>query len=393
MIRHYFKLIWKRKSKNAFLLAELVLVFLVVFGVGTFTASIYKNYSKPNGFNSDDVYRLSLNIGDIESDTTRQRFLFEEIKNNILALDGVETVSYSVYISPYLGNTWSNGTDGKDDGSNFEFNTDYLHGDENYDDVWKVKMASGRFYSKGDEAGRYIPAIVNQVFVDKWMKGKEPLGFVFKMSGKEAQIIGVAEAFKYGGDFKEEVPFTFFPLSGLDHYQMMSIRTKPGTGADIQKRIHDTVEKITKTSDFSISKSSDERKSVNNRTMVPLVALLFLVLFLVINIAMGLFGVLRYNISKRIPEIGLRKALGAPAGKIRRQFTGEMLVLTFISFAVALLIALQVAYFTVIPFTKEALTTGILGGAILIFLIVYLCTILPSHQAAGILPAKALREE
>jgi putative ABC transport system permease protein len=50
--------------------------------------------------------------------------------------------------------------------------------------------------------------------------------------------------------------------------------------------------------------------------------------FLLINVALGLFGILNVSIAKRRSEIGLRRALGATGRGISRQFVGEMWVLT-----------------------------------------------------------------
>ena len=106
-----------------------------------------------------------------------------------------------------------------------------------------------------------------------------------------------------------------------------------------------------------------------------------------------MFGILRYNIARRIPEIGLRKAVGASSGAIRQQFIGEMMVLTFIAFLLAFVFAVQVPFITPLPIDKEAYFTGIGAGALLIFGLVYICTLGPSQQAAATLPAKALHEE
>ncbi len=46
-------------------------------------------------------------------------------------------------------------------------------------------------------------------------------------------------------------------------------------------------------------------------------------LFLCINVALGLFGVLSYSISRRKAEVGFRRALGGHPGSIIGQFTME----------------------------------------------------------------------
>jgi hypothetical protein len=45
-------------------------------------------------------------------------------------------------------------------------------------------------------------------------------------------------------------------------------------------------------------------------------------------VAFGLFGVLWQNTTQRIPEIGLRRAVGASAADIYRQIVAEQLLLS-----------------------------------------------------------------
>ena len=119
MIRHYFKLIWKRKRKNAFLFAELVLVFWVL--IAAFSLGIFKFnfYSQPLGFEWKGVYRIyqPARLDSLE---------FDRIKRELLSFPEIESVSYSVNVAPYLGNRWGNGNDL----NGMSFNTFYLHADE-----------------------------------------------------------------------------------------------------------------------------------------------------------------------------------------------------------------------------------------------------------------------
>ena len=50
--------------------------------------------------------------------------------------------------------------------------------------------------------------------------------------------------------------------------------------------------------------------------------------FLLLMVVLGLTGVLWQNVTQRTPEIGLRRAMGAPPGRHPRQILGELLVIT-----------------------------------------------------------------
>lgn len=386
MIAHYLKLIWKRRGRNSFLFVELILVFWVVFAVLAFGISRYNYYTTPLGFQWEDVYRVSFST---DPDSTQGAQVLENLKQNIKDLSEVQSAAYSISVAPYWGNTWSSGNDT----DNFVFNTDYLMSDKDYADVFNIKLKEGRYFTDEDKTAKETPIIVSQKFVDEYLKGKKAIGFKFNLQEDyPVKIIGVAENFKYQGDFSKEEPFSFLPLRRWNLAECLNIKLKPGVDKSIEKTINTVIEQTLKSGDFSVTKIEDSRKNMNSSTYIPLVAMLFLAIFLIINIAMGLFGILRYNTARRIPEIGLRKVIGATAGNIRRQFIGEIMVLTALACIVAVAFAAQLPFITTLPVETEVFFMGMGIGVVLIFLIVYLCAIFPSSQAAKIVPATALHE-
>src|SRR5690606_6128134 len=131
----------------------------------------------------------------------------------------------------------------------------------------------------------------------------------------------------------------------------------------------------------------------NRASWVPIIGLFALTGFLLINIAMGLFGILRYNISQRRPEIGLRKAVGASTGHIRHQFVGEMVVLTSLALLVGLVFAIQAIFLGVLTMDAPIYWSALAVALLMIYGIVILCSLIPSTQAAAIEPAVTLHEE
>jgi putative ABC transport system permease protein len=383
MIRHYLKLLWKRKGKNAFLFAELVLVLWVL--IGTFSLGMHKFnfYSQPLGFDWEGMYRIYYS-------EKLDSLALDRMKRELLSFPEVEGVSFSVNVAPYLGNTWGNGNDL----NGMNFNSFYLHADEDYAKTWNIPFHSGHFYTKEELAGRYTPIVVNKLFVDRYLQGKEPLGYRFQFwAGTQVEIVGVMKNFRFQGDFEEESPTSIIPLNNRVSKDCISIRTVKGSGPIVEKKLNDFMASTLKSSEFGIVKVADQRSFKNKQTYIPLGIVGSIALFLMVNIILGLFGILRYNIARRVPEIGLRKALGASSADIRRQFTGEMMVLTLMAFFVALVFAVQVPFLFAMPWSKGIYFTAIGLAAVLIFGLVYFCSLAPSHQAAVILPAKALHEE
>ena len=124
-----------------------------------------------------------------------------------------------------------------------------------------------------------------------------------------------------------------------------------------------------------------------------MVALLSMCGFLCLNVALGLFGVLSYSISKRRSEVGLRRAVGASGGSIAQQFTLEVILLAAVALIIGIFFAVQIVFFDLVDANSSIFYRGIVYGAGVILLVVTICALYPSLQASRIHPATALHED
>jgi putative ABC transport system permease protein len=115
--------------------------------------------------------------------------------------------------------------------------------------------------------------------------------------------------------------------------------------------------------------------------------------FLIINVALGLFGVLWYNINMRRSEIGLRRALGATGKSISFQLIAESLLLSSLSVLIGCFFAVQFPLMNVFDLPAGIYISAILLSVLFIYTLVIVCALYPGKQAAAIYPAVALHEE
>jgi len=116
--------------------------------------------------------------------------------------------------------------------------------------------------------------------------------------------------------------------------------------------------------------------------------------FLLVMVAMGLFGVLWQNINSRTQEIGLRRALGASATSIRAQIISELFVLALFAMAITFFILIQVPMLQLIDsVTWSNFWMSTIGSVSVMTLIVILCALYPSSTAIKLAPATALHYE
>jgi ABC-type antimicrobial peptide transport system permease subunit len=111
--------------------------------------------------------------------------------------------------------------------------------------------------------------------------------------------------------------------------------------------------------------------------------------------AVGLYSVMSYSVSRRTREIGIRLALGAQAGEVRRLVVRQGMLLTLIAVAAGLAAALAVARFS------AAFLYGVQPHDLVTFTVVplflacvaFLACWIPSRRAAGVDPLTALRHD
>jgi ABC-type antimicrobial peptide transport system permease subunit len=109
----------------------------------------------------------------------------------------------------------------------------------------------------------------------------------------------------------------------------------------------------------------------------------------------GIYGVLSYLVSQRKHEIGVRIALGAGAGAVRRMVMKEGLALTGIGVTLGLGLAFYLSrWLQALVFEVEVADPWLLGAvALCLSGVAGVASYLPARQATRVDPASAFREE
>ncbi len=387
MIKHILKLIWNKKGSNALMALEILLSFIVLFFVLAFVFFNFERTSLPLGFETKD--RWIINLDNVEHmDSLEAVQAITNLRQDLLAQDEIEAVTFTSFMAPFRNSQWST----QNDENGFTFETMIVRADADFAKVLGSEILEGRWFTEEDGNRKDDAIILNKRFVDSYYPGQSRVDSTLLLDGPNT-IVGVIGDYRYTGEFQEARNIVFAYRPYVKNQSFVVLKMKPNVPASFEEKLSSIVNTATKTSGSTISTLEKDRKEDSSESWILVIALLFICGFLCLNVALGLFGVLWYNISKRKSEIGLRQAVGANGFDITKQFIIEILVLTFAALAIGIFFAIQIPILEVTEYPNELFYKAIIYACLIILTLVFSCALFPSIQAAKITPANSLHED
>jgi putative ABC transport system permease protein len=393
MFKHLFKLIWNKRKQNFLFLSEILVSFLVIFAVFSFLTYYYQNYSKPLGFDYKRVWAISYDNGELPKDRDSLTIFYDNLYKSLKAMPQIEEVTYSGSNFPYSNSNMSTGL--HQNGRKFDFVNSYIVG-EDYKKVWNVSLLEGRWFLPEDAISKDKSIIINET-LKKLMfgKGKATGKLIGDYEDKnKMKVIGVVQDVKANGDFwpAGSAMFSRLDTGYLRNTHNILVKVHETADATFESKLYKFMATSMRNA-VEIQHLDEMRDSKNEVTIIPMVIFIIIASFLIINVALGLFGVLWYNINKRKGEIGLRRAIGASGNSVSYQLVMESIILATMSLVVGCFFAIQFPLLNVYDIPASVYIIAILLSVVFIYVLVFACSLYPGKQAAGIHPAVALHEE
>jgi putative ABC transport system permease protein len=394
MIRHLITLIWNRRRANGLLIAEVFLAFVVLFVVGSLLVYNQQNYRTPLGFAYEHVWRVDLDPG--TQPQAGRLATVRQVMALLRAMPSVVAVGRTSSNTPFSGST--NGSPvsvGRETKV-----TEHASGhwvEDPLREVLQMPVVAGRWFDKRDDAATLPPAVLTRSLAESLFQHQSPLGQVVHRNDEDYRIVGMVEQFRADGDLDAPRPALFMRVSPQDttwgEASSMLLRVRPGAGAELERQMSTAILATAKGWSVGITALPEQRAAQLKRALIPLVAMSLVCGFLILNVALGLFGVLWQTINQRRAELGVRRALGATGAAISGQVLGETLVLTTFGLVLGLLVAAQFPLLGVFNVQASVYFIGMALAAVGLYALAAGCALYPSRLAASIQPAVALREE
>jgi putative ABC transport system permease protein len=394
MFKHLFTLIWNKKKQNALLLSEILVSFMVIFAVFTMIVYYYQNYKKPMGMEYENVWVVNYSNNSKPKNADSLVQFYEAIRRTVKSMPEVKEFCYSSQNIPF-SQTTVEGFVEYNKAKNSHIN--WFQVGDGYEKVLSMNLIDGRWFDKGDLSSKDIPVLINTDLKDKLFGNENAIG---RLLGKpedrsRMKVIGVVTGTKIKGDYAPAglALYQRLDTSSFQYVSNMMLLVSPLADANFEGRLYKTLANSMKDSNLEIEHLTNKRKNINYFTLVPMIVLLIVSGFLIINVALGLFGVLWYNINKRKGEIALRRAVGASGNSVSGQLVSEALIIATLSIIVGVFFAVQFPILRVFDLPAGVYLTALFLSVLFIYGLVLVCALYPGKQAASIYPAVALHED
>lgn len=387
-------------ARNALVVAQTALALVLLVGSGLLLRSHAKLSAVDPGYDVRDVFTFQIAP---EQAALRDGPSFAQFwlafADRIKALPGVQSVGIVENVPLDEGTAAA------------RFRTDIATGDEglllnvtfagaDYYKTMGIEVVAGRGFTREDAVSTLGNVVISRTAAKMLWPDADPIGRRLQREGLTTweTVVGVVDDVVQDDYRESAAPMVYLPLTGQQPTQwrlsspafVVKTTRVDSIAADIRLVVREIAPEAPMYRAYTMAGLAERSRLALSFTMLTLVVVSVLALILG---AVGLYGVLSYVVTERTREIGVRMALGAQAGGVRRMVVAQGLKVVAVGVVIGLVIAamassaLGTLLFEVdardpAVFVVTALTMALIGLA---------ASYVPARRASNVDPITSLR--
>jgi putative ABC transport system permease protein len=384
--------------RSTLVVSELALAMVLLTGAGLLLRSFDLLRRVDPGVKTDHVLTFAVNL------PKREPTFFPRALERVRALPGVQSAAL-VNQLPVSGRgigAWLNRIDRPLPPGTNPTGEAYRVVTPEYFAGVGISLRSGRVLSSSDR--REVPAVlINEALAKKYYPGENPLGKEIYLGAPDnrlfdhAPIVGIVSDTRDAGLGSDPLPTVYIPLAVMPTWPsfFFVVRTA-GDPTAIASAARAAIRSVDASLPVRYVHTLDEVVSAAvaparwSTTLLGVFAGVALVIAV-----LGVFGVLSFIVTQRTRELGIRIALGASTGSVRRLVVMRGLALVVSGLAIGLGGAIALTRFmsTLLFGVTPTDPVTYAGVALLLLAAAMLASYLPARRATRVDPIIALRAE
>jgi putative ABC transport system permease protein len=402
----------RHRARTALVIGQISLALVLLVGATLLIVSVQRLSAVDPGFRPRGVATFQLGLaGARYPDAAAQLAFVQRVIDRLEAIPGVEHGGAVFYLPLGSGDIDGDITiegdpqspPGQEKMAGYRLvGGDYVH-------AAGLSLISGRPLTPDDRAGSTPVAVVNETFVRRYLGGRKPIGTRVTFGTPDSaavwrEIVGIVGDVRHRGLSTDPSPEIYVPILQLapDFWSIFTptplsflVRSNlPLTS--LAPEIRRAVREVDP--EQPVAQLREAESLLTDATARQRFSMVLLALFggLALTLAaIGVYGVMAYGVSQRTRELGIRLALGARPGSVRKLVLGQGLGMALIGIGLGLLAAVALGrlltslLYGISPADPWVLATG----ALVLGAVSLLASLVPAIRATRVDPINALRSE
>ena len=391
------------RLRDAMVVVEFASALVLLVGAGLMLQTAWRMHRVDPGFDADVLTFRLLPTAARFTEAGRRVYYFDQLIERLAAVPGVERVGTSQHL-PLTGYNWGANiaiedqpTPAGERGPRVTWRT--VHGD--YFGAMGIPLLRGRAFQARDDSAAPPVIVINETMARRYWPDQNPIGKRVRFGADTmpwVTIVGVVGDVRFralSGPAEAEV---YRPLAQVwqasAHFAVRA--SQPGDPLRLMPALRRVIREHDGTAPISAVRSMRTivTQSLGRTSMVMWLLLAFATVGVALG-AVGVYGVISYDVAQRTREIGIRTALGAASGSIQGLVLRRAGTLAVVGIAIGALAAAAAAR------TLESLVFGVevrdpvtyvaLSG--LLLLVALMAAFVPARRAVRVDPVLALRSD
>jgi putative ABC transport system permease protein len=390
------------RARNALVVAQVALAVVLLSAGGLMTASVAKLSRVTAGFDPGHLltFRLSLSGTAYDADAKRAAFgraLIERLRATPGVIDAAITSAI-----PFGGARRATGVEieGRPRRPGEGLIIDQRHVTPDYFRTMKIPIASGRRFTDSDDDRAERVVVINRWMAARYWPNESPIDRRVRVSvgydsGTWFRIVGVVDNVRHIALSRDPVSEMYHPYAqaAVDPV-VVAVRTEANPMSALPSA-REAIRELDSSLPLYDVRSMETRVAGSfEQTRGTMILLVVTATLAAVLAAVAIYGSIWYSVTQRVPEIGIRLALGASRLSVCRFVIGGAVSLTFAGALLGTLVSLAagplIRSLLFDTRTTDPLTYGMVIAAVIALTLV--ASIAPARRAMHVDPMIALRD-